>query len=259
MTQSILERLPQIVGSDYVEPKKVLVVGASGGIGGAFCQKIASQFPKVTLIRMARNPESLGKLPVSTQDIAIDISSEQSIEAAVTQLDDESCIDWCFIATGWLHDDKHQPEKSYRALSAEQMSYSFQVNALGPSLLLKALLSRVKPKHPLNVGILTARVGSISDNRMGGWHSYRASKAALNMLIKNFSIELGRMKKPVVVVGLQPGTTATDLSAPFQRGVAPENLQTPTYTASQLLKVMQALEINDSGGLYDFLGIPFEP
>jgi NAD(P)-dependent dehydrogenase (short-subunit alcohol dehydrogenase family) len=109
------------------------------------------------------------------------------------------------------------------------------------------------------VGIVSARVGSISDNRLGGWHAYRASKAALNMLIKNFAIELARKNPAHIVVGLQPGTTDSALSAPFQRNVPAGQLQTPDYTAAQLLRVMNTLRPEDSGGLYDFLGLPFAP
>jgi len=102
-------------------------------------------------------------------------------------------------------------------------------------------------------------VGSISDNRMGGWHAYRASKAALNMLIKNYALEFARRKHGPIIVGLQPGTTDTALSAPFQRSVPEDQLQTPEYTAAQLLMVMQHLEPSDSGKLFDFLGLPFDP
>jgi NAD(P)-dependent dehydrogenase (short-subunit alcohol dehydrogenase family) len=109
------------------------------------------------------------------------------------------------------------------------------------------------------VGIVSARVGSISDNRLGGWHAYRASKAALNMLITNFAIELARKNPAHIVVGLQPGTTDSPLSAPFQRNVPADQLQTPDYTAAQLLRVMHTLRPEDSGGLYDFLGLPFTP
>lgn len=258
MNTSILKRLPNALSDDET-PNVILVAGASGGIGDAFCQEVARQFPNVSLIRLARNPESLAKLTVKTHDIAFDLSSESSIESAIAQLPEKLAIDWVFIATGWLHDEHHQPEKTYRTLNPQQMMHSFQLNAIGPSILVKSLLSRVNPKHALKIGILTARVGSTSDNRLGGWHSYRASKAALNMLIKNFAIEFDRMKKPVVIVGLQPGTTDTGLSAPFQRGVSPEHLQTPSYTASQLIKVMHVLDDSDSGLLYDFLGLSFEP
>jgi len=258
MTKSILKKLPQAL-LDGTAPKVILVAGASGGIGHAFCQQVALQLPDVKLVRLARRPKALDKLPLDTQDIAFDLSDESSIESAMMQLPERVKVDWVFIATGWLHDESHQPEKTYRTLNTDQMMRSFQLNAIGPSLLVKALLGRATPKHPLKIGILTARVGSTSDNRLGGWHSYRASKAALNMLIKNFAIEFERMKKPVVIVGLQPGTTDTELSAPFQRGVSPEDLQSPTYTASQLFKVMQVLEDSDSGRLYDFLGLEFKP
>ncbi|PWQ94100.1 SDR family NAD(P)-dependent oxidoreductase [Leucothrix arctica] len=258
MTASILNRLPTLL-DDASPPKLIMVAGASGGIGYAFCQQVAMQYPDAKLIRLARSPKSLAKLSIETQDLAFDLADEKSIQSAIARLPEKVEVDWLFIATGWLHDDSHQPEKTYRTLNSEQMSHSFQLNTIGPTLLVKTLLERVKLKHALKIGILTARVGSISDNRLGGWHSYRASKAALNMLIKNFSIELERMKKPVVIVGLQPGTTDTDLSAPFQRGVAPEDLQSPSYTANQLLKVMQVIDESDSGSLYDFLGIAFEP
>ncbi len=205
-------------------PRKVLVAGASGGIGQAFCQQLAEQFPDVHLIRLARHTDALLPLNIATQDISFDLTDEASMITALQALPDNAEIDWVFIATGWLHDHDTQPEK-----------------------------------HPTTIGILSARVGSISDNRLGGWHSYRASKAALNMLIKNFAIELNRMKRPTIIVGLQPGTTATALSAPFQRNVSPDHLQTPEFTASHLLNVMQTRQLSDSGQLFDFMGLPFAP
>ena len=137
--------------------------------------------------------------------------------------------------------------------------HAYRVNAIGPTLLIKHLVPRLSDDRPAHVGVLSARVGSISDNRLGGWHAYRASKAALNMLIKNLAIEWSRNRLPHVVVGLQPGTTDTALSAPFLRSVPAGQLQTPDYTADQLIKVMRRLRAEDSGGLYDFLGLPFEP
>ena len=257
MSDSILDRSPTYT---YIQPPKtVLVVGASGGIGQAYCQQIAAQFPDVNLIRMARDVSQLVGLDVATQDLSVDLMDESSIETAASSLPEKSEIDLIFIATGWLHDDEHQPEKSFRNLSASQMQKSYQINTFGPALLIKCLLARLNPKHPVVIGVLTARVGSISDNRLGGWYSYRSSKAALNMLLKNFAIECTRLKRSAVLVGLQPGTTDTNLSAPFQRGVSSENLQTVEYTASQLIKVMSVLEPKDSGLLFDFLGLPFDP
>jgi NAD(P)-dependent dehydrogenase (short-subunit alcohol dehydrogenase family) len=241
------------------ELRRVLVAGASGGIGQAFCQQLAAQFPTIELIRLARDTAKLLPLSVPTQDIAFDITDATSISNALQALPDKAEIDWVFIATGWLHDDTTQPEKTWRNLETDHLLRSYTINAVGPALLVKHLLAKLNPKHPTTIGILSARVGSISDNQLGGWHSYRASKAALNMLIKNFAIELNRLKRPTIVVGLQPGTTDTNLSEPFKRNVPPDHLQTPEFTASHLLRVMQGLQAQDSGQLFDFLGIAFAP
>jgi NAD(P)-dependent dehydrogenase (short-subunit alcohol dehydrogenase family) len=259
MTTSILDR--QFINEDSHsdEPKTILIAGASGGIGQAFCQKCASLFPKATLIRLTRNINELIPLNNETLDISFELTDEASIIQATQKLPDKINIDWIFVATGWLHDSSMQPEKTYKSLDPEHLAHAFSVNAIGPSLLLKQLFKRINQKHPGKIGLLSARVGSISDNRLGGWYAYRSSKAALNMLIKNFSIEFERMRKPFIIVGLQPGTTDTPLSAPFQRGVAANKLQTPEYTASQLIKVMQALKEENSGNLYDFQGFAFAP
>lgn len=242
-----------------VTPRNVLVAGASGGIGQAFCQQLATQFPDIHLIRLARNTATLLPLNIATQDLGFDLTDEASMITALQTLPDNAEIDWVFIATGWLHDHDTQPEKTWRNLEADHLLRAFALNTVGPALLVKHLLATLNPKHPTTIGILSARVGSISDNRLGGWHSYRASKAALNMLIKNFAIELSRVKRPTIIVGLQPGTTATALSAPFQRNVPPDHLQTPEFTASHLLNVMQTRQLSDSGQLFDFMGLPFAP
>ena len=253
MTESILKR------QSNAPPECVLVAGASGGIGQAFCLQLAEQFPSITLIRLARDTAKLVKLRVPTQDIAFDITDSISINNALKILPENVNIDWVFIATGWLHDDIFHPEKTWRSLEADHLLHAFTVNAIGLTLLVKQLLAKLNPNHSTTIGILSARVGSISDNQIGGWHSYRASKTALNMLIKNFAIELKRMKRPTIVVGLQPGTTDTPLSEPFKRNVAPDHLQTPEFTARHLIHVMQCLAAEDSGQLFDYAGVCFTP
>lgn len=254
---SVLERPPG------KPPHGAVVVGAGGGIGSALCAEISARFPAIPLLRFAREPSSLQALstdaPGSSSDIACDITDESSIARAVEQIPPGFPVQWVFIATGWLHDEHHQPEKTYRSLDAEALLHAYRVNAVGPALLLKALLPRMPLANDCRVGILSARVGSISDNRLGGWHSYRASKAALNMLIRNYAIELARRSERFVIVGLQPGTTDTRLSAPFQRHVPAAQLQTPAFTAQRLVAVMQRLQADDSGLLYDFEGLRFEP
>ncbi|MGB1257092.1 MAG: SDR family NAD(P)-dependent oxidoreductase [Thiolinea sp.] len=250
---SVLERAASAA------PTRALIAGASGGIGQAFCQQLTEYYPDIEIIRMARKPEALPALANSILELAFDLTDEQSLQQATQQIATDQLPDWVFIATGWLHNDNQMPEKTFRSLDAEHLLQSYALNAIGPALLVKALLQHIPKSQPLNIGVLSARVGSISDNRLGGWHSYRASKAALNMLIKNFSLELARQKRPVIITGLQPGTTATGLSKPFQRNVKPEDLQTPEYTASQLIRVMSKLQPEDSGELFDFLGIRFAP
>lgn len=208
---------------------------------------------------MARDPSRLRPLAAETVDVRLDISDGAQIEDAVAQIPQTPLIDWVFIATGWLHDDRYGPEKTYKSLDTDHLIHAYRINAIGPALLLKQLIIRLKPSNACRVGIVSARVGSISDNGLGGWHAYRASKAALNMLIKNFAIELARKKSRHIIVGLQPGTTDTALSAPFQRNVPEGQLQPPEYTATQLVRVMQKLRPEDSGGLFDFLGLPFAP
>ncbi len=253
---SILDRDAEL--SPAANPRRVVVAGATGGIGAAFCEALAHHFPDAQLIRLARSTASLPSVANATQDLAFDITDEQSIEAAVAHIEDAS-IDWVFGATGWLHGDKRRPEKTFKQLNADNLIHAYLINAIGPSLLVKHLFPKLVTDRAAHVGILSARVGSISDNRLGGWHAYRASKAALNMLIKNFALEWSRNRLPHVIVGLQPGTTDTALSAPFQRGVPDGHLQTPAYTADQLCRVMKHLQERDSGLLFDFLGLPFEP
>jgi len=244
--------------AENAEPRNILVAGASGGIGAAFCRQAERNFPAAGLVRLSRDPTSLPSSTLRTRDIAFDLTDEDAIVSAAEQIGSEP-IDWVFIATGWLHGDGRRPEKTYKQLKPANLLHAYQVNAVGPALLLKHLVPHLANDRPAHIGVLSARVGSISDNRLGGWHAYRASKAALNMLIKNFALEWSRLRPRHVIVVLQPGTTDTPLSKPFQRNVPEGQLQTPEYTAGQLLQVMQRLRAEDSGGLYDFLGLPFDP
>lgn len=240
-------------------PECVLVIAASGGIGEAYCENIIAEFPGVQLIRMARNTKKLLSLAANVVDIEVDLSDDDKIDNAISALPKNTPIDWIFVASGWLHDEQMKPEKTYRSLTRKQLIHSYNINAVGPTLFISRLLDKVDKKHPIKIGVLSARVGSVSDNRLGGWHSYRASKSALHMLIKNIAIECNNARKPITIVGLQPGTTDTALSAPFQKGLTKAQLQTPEFTAKHLIKVMKVLEKADSGKLFDYQGFPFEP
>lgn len=267
---SVLERqntLPVSIPLSIVDTRKqpnekpscVVVLAASGGIGKAYCENIMLQFPDVQLIRMARDINTLPAINGNILDLEVDLADDSSIDKVIAALADNKKIDWLFIASGWLHGDSTTPEKTYRSLQREHLLHSYNINAVGPALFVSRLLGIVERNHPIKIGILSARVGSISDNHLGGWHSYRASKSALHMLIKNIAIEGKNSRKPIIIVGLQPGTTDTALSAPFQRGLTEAQLQTPEFTAKHLIHVMNALQLEDSGKLFDYQGIPFEP
>jgi NAD(P)-dependent dehydrogenase (short-subunit alcohol dehydrogenase family) len=189
---------------------------------------------------------------------AFDLLDEGTVAAACAAIGGP--LDLVIVATGRLtYADGAGPEKSTRALSGEHLAEMFAINATGPALIAKHALPRLRKDARGVFAAISARVGSISDNRLGGWHAYRASKAALNMLVKNFALELARTHPQAIAVTLHPGTVDTGLSAPFQRGVAPEKLFTPEVSAAALQRVLDGLKPAQSGGLFAWDGaeIPF--
>ena len=188
------------------------------------------------------------------QQIAIDIEDEQTIVVAAEALRQGASITRVFVATGLLHAEGLAPEKSNSALRAADMVRLYAVNAVGPALVAKHFLPLLPKRGRSVFAALSARVGSIGDNRIGGWHAYRASKAALNQLIRTMSIELRRSRPEAIMVGLHPGTVDTDLSRPFQGAVPSGNLFTPRYAASCLIDVCDALRPEDTGGVFAWDG-----
>lgn len=230
--------------------KRAIVFGASGGIGGAVAARL----------RRSGNYGVLAGSRSGRADFHFDLTDESSIARSAQQVRSGKPIDFVFIATGLLHrDDGITPEKSWRALDPAHMVEVFAVNAIGPALVAKHFLPLLRTDRRVVFAALSARVGSIADNRLGGWHSYRASKAALNMLMKSFAIELSRRNPQSIVAALHPGTVDTGLSRPFQRSVAAAGLLTHEESAAALLKVIDGLKPEDSGGLFGWDGvrIPF--
>lgn len=233
----------------------VAVVGTAGGIGSALAHELEQTAAVSTVVRLARSAGQGG------QTIQIDITDEASVARAATQMKESiGILHLVLVATGILHDgDGMTPEKSWRTLNADTMERAYRVNAVGPALVAKHFLPLLAPDQKTAFAAVSARVGSISDNELGGWHAYRASKAALNMLIRNFAIELARKHPLALCVCLHPGTVDTRLSEPFQRGVPDGKLFSPTKSARHLLSVLDSLSPQDSGHLFAWDGarIPF--
>ena len=217
------------------------IFGASGGIGGALAAACREAGFADVVCFARRGGNGL---------VGFDITREETIARAVTALHGRPVLRLAVVATGVLAVDAAGPEKSYRALDAARLEAMFRVNAIGPALVAKHVLPLLAPSGRAVFAALSARVGSISDNRLGGWHGYRASKAALNMMIRNFAIEVGRRHPEQVCVGLHPGTVATALSAPFARA----GVMTPAESAARLLAVLDGVTPAVSGCCLDYKG-----
>ncbi len=183
---------------------------------------------------------------------ALDLLDEASIAAAAEAAG--TGLTLVIDATGFLHDVSHRPEKSLREVDPSHMARSFAINATGPALLMKHFLPRLARDQRAVFATLSARVGSISDNRLGGWHSYRAAKAALNQVVRTAAIELARTHRQATLVALHPGTVDTGLSAPFAKTGL--EVRTPVEAARRLVAVIDALTPERSGLLLDIEGAP---
>ncbi|MEM7700449.1 MAG: SDR family NAD(P)-dependent oxidoreductase [Pseudomonadota bacterium] len=232
-------------------PRTAAVFGSSGGIGKALCDNLIAKGCERVYAgsRAGDTPDGNGITP-----FAFDLKDEASI-AAAAELMREDPPEWVIVATGVLTlADGTGPERTYKRLSAEVMAEVLTLNTIGPAMIAKHILPLMPRSDRFVFAALSARVGSISDNGLGGWHSYRASKAALNMLLKNFALELGRTHKEGVVVGLHPGTVDSELSKPFQSNLPDGQLTEPAQAAENLLSVLETLTSDQSGQVFDFAG-----
>ena len=243
-------QLEPLYFSAFTTPIHALVVGASGGIGGALITALLADTKVASVRGWSRKPLALAHLKLTTA--AVDITDERSI---IATLEDCTALNLVIIATGLLHDgDSHQPEKSWRALDAAALARNFAVNAIGPALIAKHTLPLFPREGRAVFAALSARVGSISDNRLGGWYGYRASKSALNQILRTLSVELATKRREALCVGLHPGTVDTGLSKPFQSNVADGKLFTPETAARQLLQVIDGLTPAETGRVFAWDG-----
>jgi NAD(P)-dependent dehydrogenase (short-subunit alcohol dehydrogenase family) len=213
--------------------QRALVIGVSGGIGGAVAARLAAQGVAVTGL---------------SRRMGLDVTDAASVEAALAPL--APPFDLVFVATGALAPPGQGPEKTLRALDPAQMAAQFAVNATGPLLVLRHALRLLPRDRRAVFAVLSARVGSIGDNRLGGWYSYRASKAALNQLMRTAAVEVARSHPRAVLAALHPGTVATAFTADY---AAPDK-HTPEAAAAHLLGVLDGLTEADTGGFFDWRG-----
>jgi NAD(P)-dependent dehydrogenase (short-subunit alcohol dehydrogenase family) len=233
----ILQREP----FDFPAPGLAVVIGASGAIGQALADQIQQHHGFDPVLRLSRASQP-----------AIDLLNEASIAAAASFVAAKGAIRLVIDASGFLHDKIDRPEKSWREIEAAHMAKAFAINAIGPALIMKHLLPLLPRDGKSVFATLSARVGSISDNKLGGWYSYRASKAALNQLVRTAAVELARRQPEAICVALHPGTVDTALSKPFVKSDL--DVQSPDIAAQRLLAVILRLGAGDSGGFFDHRG-----
>ena len=229
--------------------RHTVVIGASGGIGAALVRQAGGRGDSVT-----------GFARSFTGPLHLDLEDEPSIAAAAAHLREQGIVPDCMIvATGLLHADGKGPEKSLKDIDPVWMALNFSVNTIGPALIAKHFVPLMPRRAPALFAAIGARVGSISDNRLGGWYGYRAAKAALHMTIRNIAIEWGRRNDQAICVALHPGTVDTPLSQPFQGNVAEGKLFDADHSAGRMLDALSGLSPADSGGIFAFDGSAIQP
>jgi hypothetical protein len=214
-----------------------IVIGATGGIGRPLVSALEASAEFRAVLALSR-----------TSQPPIDLKDEDSLREAASFAASHGEIRLIVDATGLLHDGNLQPEKSWRSMNPAHMARSFALNAIGPALLMKHLLPLLPRTGKSVFATLSAKVGSISDNHLGGWYSYRASKAALNHLVRTAAIELKRSRPEAICVAIHPGTVDTPLSAPFSRSGP---IQSPAESAGAILACLDGLKADSTGGFFD--------
>ena len=242
-----------------------VVLGASGTIGGAHVRidrsmDVAIQKEAEALQRGLPDDARFADVVELSRsgDPSVDLTDEASLAEAAARIKERGLdVRLILVASGFLHDEQQGPEKTWRHLDPDKLARSFALNAIGPALALKHLLPLLPRKGRVIVGALSARAGSLSENTLGGWYGYRASKAALNQIVRSAAAELGRKNPQAVCVTLHPGHVESPLSAPF--GAGGNETLTPDASAGRLLGVLDALSPEQSGGFFDVSAsaIPF--
>lgn len=219
-----------------INKPNALVIGSNGTIGKALIEQLSATHQVATLSRQKTD------------------YSESSLQEAAREFAALGDFDRIVCCIGVLQDSLVSPEKNLNQVTAAGLEYYFKVNTILPMLCLKYFHSLLSRQRTSVFACLSAMVGSIEDNKLGGWYGYRSSKAALNMLVKTTAIEVARVNKNARIIAVHPGTTESELSAPFAANVKQENYYTPTQSANRIVSVMQQLGKDDSGSFYNWNG-----
>lgn len=243
--------------------ESALILGATQGIGLGFVKHLLLQQPNISRVfatyRTTAAAGDLLSLQTANPDrlicLTLDITDESQIADLVQTIQTQTKrLHWAINCIGVLHEGTLQPEKSLSQINPEKLMQYFQVNSIGAVLLAKYLVPLLRHNDRSIFAAISAKVGSIGDNQLGGWYGYRASKAALNMFMKTAAIEYGRKSPNTIIALLHPGTTDTSLSQPFQRNVPPEKLFSTERTVEQLWTVLNQLAPSDSGQFFSWDG-----
>lgn len=247
-----------------IEGANALVVGGSGGIGFGFVKELIQDQNVTKIFATYRERQSANQL-ISLADqypnrlfcLSVDLTDESQISQAVTQISTTvNQLHFAINCVGILHEEHLEPEKSLQQIDPDYLRRYFEVNSIGGVLLAKHLLPLFRHGDRSIFATISAKIGSIGDNHLGGWYGYRASKAALNMLLRTVAIEYSRKSPHTIVAMLHPGTTDTRLSEPFQNNVPEEKLFSVSRTVTQLINVIEKLDESDSGEFFSWDGSP---
>ncbi|MDG1436168.1 MAG: SDR family NAD(P)-dependent oxidoreductase [Rickettsiaceae bacterium] len=230
----------------------IAIIGASGTIGQGFVEHFLKKSKTKSLYLFSRSAINYSDTRIIHH--FIDIENEKSIEKAAQIIPDEVTLDYIIVATGVLSTDNIMPERSIKELSYDKFNKVLAINTIGPALIGKHFIQKLHKDNRSVFAVLSARLGSISDNNLGGWYSYRCSKSALNMIIKNMSIEIRYKTPKLIIVGMHPGTVKGKLSDPFSRGISKDKIFDASYSVSKMIDVITSLTIDDSGKVFAWDG-----
>lgn len=235
----------------------VAIIGANGAIGSALVRQLAQESKYKNIYAFAR--QAANNSISNVCHYTIDYSEATSISAAADLAANTGELDLVIVTVGMLHDDSIKPEKNLQSVNSTNLEKILYTNTIIPSLVAKFFLPKLKKNQRSVFAALSARVGSISDNRLGGWYSYRMSKAALNMFIKTAAVEYKRTHKNSILVGIHPGTVDSKLSKPYHGNIPQDALFTPTNAAKNILDVIHDLSTQDTGYIWAWDGEKIEP